>query len=242
MLRLRPAFGTSAHVRQRNASASTIPPAPPAPPAPRAPRAAGRPHRPARTGRTAAVGLAAALLLSGCGAAPALPMAGSPTPMVMRIWGDQDQAPTWVETQGVRQGDAAFGAIDLDQVLVRMPDPDGVMYVQAPHALYRAEARSSLIMDGPDPYPVRFAGAYHGVPVVGRAHQALLDRQTRTMVFDQVEVVHDCICQVTDWVRLREDHALLFGPLRRAPDTPAVFAALAALPAPLVFPPLDLAP
>jgi hypothetical protein len=157
------------------------------------------------------------------------------------------------------QMDAKFGKLDFRGVMMRLPGSEGVIYVSAPYAIYQkpevapqpadqenvatvSPAKDNIVL-GADPAkpidgPVRFIGTWAGEVIMGRAAQAVFEGTERRMRLDQVEFTGKGLRQRTAWVALTQDQTVPFGELVRMPDAPALTAALAALPSPLVLPPM----
>lgn len=209
----------------------------------------------------------ALVALGGCGAPDELPPPGADGLVVMHWWDEKNPAPpAYLQAQRVAQLDAKFGKLEFSGVMMRLPGSDGVVYVTAPYAVYQKpepteEASSASahkatttpppegspekngIVMGADPKqpidgPVRFIGVWSGELIMGRAAQAVFEGTERRMRLDQVEFTVKGLRQRTAWAAITQHQTIPFGELLRMPDAPALTAALAALPSPLVLPPM----
>jgi hypothetical protein len=184
------------------------------------------------------VAATAAALLGGCGATPSLPEPGANGVVVVHSWEHPGDNPSRIEARHIHQVDSSFSALDLDDVTMRLPKPDGVVYLVSPLATYDQNAVNTILLFGHpgDDGPVRFNGVWRGKLFVGRAAHAEFSQRTHGMVFTDVEIATQGVCQWTATAEWKENQPLIYGKTERRPDVPAVVAALAALPQPLDLP------
>lgn len=199
----------------------------------------------ARIGRGALAYLvgALALMLGGCGGGEDLPAPGADGLVVVHWWDEQRRGPpAYLQAERVEQGDAEFARLTFRTVMMRLPGTDAVAYVNAPHAVYERGAQDEIVLGAapqqPVDGPVRFLGTWGGTVFMGRAARAVFDEATHRMRLDEVELVGDGVRQRTAYAAISTSQPVLFGELVRLRDAPALTTALAALPAPLVLPPL----
>jgi hypothetical protein len=189
------------------------------------------------------VAMCTVLVLGGCGTSAALPAPGADGLVVVHWWDEKKAGPpAYLQADSVAQADMEFGKLDFSGVMMRLPGEDGVVYVYAPRALYDRGAKDEVIL-GADPQrpvdgPVRFIGVWNGDPFMGRAAQAVFEEAKHRMRLDQVEITAKGLHQRTAWAAITQSQSVPFGELVRLPDAPALTAALAALPSPLVLPPM----
>ncbi len=186
------------------------------------------------------VALAATLagLLGSCGTAPSLPEPGARGVVVVHVWEHPGDMPSRIEARHIHQISSTFAALTLDDVTMRLPKPDGVVYLAAPVATYNQDVANTISLFGApgDDGPVRFNGIWRGRLFVGRAATAVFSQRTHGMVFTDVEIATQGICQWTANAEWRENQPLTYGKTQRREDVPAVVAALAALPQGLELP------
>ena len=183
------------------------------------------------------------LALSGCGAPEALPVPGADGLVVMHWWDEKKaMSPAYMQAERLVQSDAEFKKMEFTAVMMRLPGEHGVVYVIAPQATYERGAANEIqlgpLTDRPVDGPVRFFGTWNGDLFMGRAAQAVFEEATHRMRLDQVEICASGLRQRADWVAITQEQAVPFGQLTRLSDAPALTAAMAALPSPLVFPPI----
>jgi hypothetical protein len=187
--------------------------------------------------------LGVALVLGGCGAPDDLPAPGADGLVVVHWWDEKKAGPpAYLQAESVAQADMEFGKLDFSGVMMRLPGDDGVVYVFAPRAVYDRGAADEIIL-GADPQrpvdgPVRFIGVWNGDLFMGRAARAVFEEAKHRMRLDQVEIAAKGLRQRTAWAAITQNQSVPFGELVRLPDAPALTAALAALPSPLVLPPM----
>jgi hypothetical protein len=187
--------------------------------------------------------LGVALALGGCGAPDDLPAPGADGLVVVHWWDEKKAGPpAYLQAESVAQADMEFGKLDFSGVMMRLPGDDGVVYVFAPRAVYDRGAADEIIL-GADPQrpvdgPVRFIGVWNGDLFMGRAARAVFEEAKHRMRLDQVEIAAKGLRQRTAWAAITQNQSVPFGELVRLPDAPALTAALAALPSPLVLPPM----
>jgi len=181
--------------------------------------------------------------LGGCGAPDDLPAPGADGLVVVHWW-DETKAgpPAYLQADSVAQGDAEFGKLEFRGVLMRLPGQDGVVYVSAPWALYDRGAKDEIIL-GEEPGrpvdgPVRFIGVWNGDLFMGRAAKGVFEEASHRMRLEEVEFTTKGLRQRTAWAAITQSQSVPFGELTRLADAPALTAALAALPFPLVLPPM----
>jgi hypothetical protein len=184
-----------------------------------------------------------ALALGGCGAPDDLPAPGADGLVVVHWWDEKKAGPpAYLQAEKVVQGDAEFGRLEFSAVMMRLPGEDGVVYVTAPLAVYDRGAKEEITL-GADPQrpvdgPVRFVGLWNGDFFIGRAANGIFEEKSHRMRLEQVEIVSNGVRQRTAWAAITQSQTIPFGELLRLPDAPALTAALAALPSPLVLPPI----
>lgn len=196
-----------------------------------------------RISAAAVTALMALLLPTGCGAPDDLPAPGADGLVVVHWWDEKKPGPpAYLQAEKVAQGDAEFGKLEFSTVMMRLPGEDGVVYVSAPRAQYDRGAKEEIIL-GADPArpldgPVRFIGVWNGDLFMGRAAKGVFEEASHRMRLEQVEIASNGLRQRTAWAAITQSQSVPFGELVRLPDGPALTAALAALPAPLVLPPV----
>jgi hypothetical protein len=184
-----------------------------------------------------------AFALGGCGAPDDLPAPGADGLVVVHWWDEKKAGPpAYLQAESVQQGDAEFGKLAFSQVMMRLPGEDGVVYVTAPRAVYDRGSKEEIIL-GADPErpvdgPVRFMGLWNGDFFIGRAAKGVFEEKTHRMRLEQVEIIAKGVRQRTAWAAITQNQSVPFGELVRLPDSPAITAALAALPSPLELPPI----
>lgn len=187
--------------------------------------------------------LGLALVLGGCGAPDDLPAPGADGLVVVHWWDEKKGGPpAYLQAEKVSQKDAEFGSLEFSQVMMRLPGEGGAVYVMAPLATYNRGAAEEITL-GADPQrpvdgPVRFIGLWDGDFFVGRAAKGVFEEKTNRMRLEQVEIIAKGVRQRTAWAAITQTQSIPFGELVRLPDAPSVTAALAALPSPLVLPPM----
>ena len=184
-----------------------------------------------------------ALALGGCGAPDDLPAPGADGLVVMHWWDEKKTTPpAYMQAERLVQSDAEFKKLEFTSVMMRLPGEHGVVYVLAPQATYERGAANEIqlgpLKDHPVDGPVRFFGTWNGDLFMGRAAQAVFEEATHRMRLDQVEMSANGLRQRIDWVAIAQDQAVPFGVVKRLSNAPALTAAMAALPSPLVFPPM----
>ncbi len=184
-----------------------------------------------------------AMLLSGCGAPDNLPAPGADTLVVVHWWDEKKAGPpAYLQADRVAQGDAEFGKLEFSNVLMRLPGEDGVVYVSAPQATYDRAAKEAIILradpEHPVDGPVRFIGVWGGDVFMGRAAKGVFEESQHRMRLEEVEFTAKGLRQRTAWVALTQNQSVPFGEVTRLSDAPSLTAALAALPVPLVLPPM----
>jgi hypothetical protein len=189
----------------------------------------------------AALGMA--LLMSGCGAPDELPAPGADGLVVVHWW-DEKRAgpPAYLQAEKVAQQDAEFGKLEFSAVMMRLPGAEGAVYVTAPLARYDRGATEEITL-GADPQrpvdgPVRFVGLWNGEFFMGRAAKGIFEEKTHRMRLDDVELVGSGVRQHFAWAAITQAQAVPYGGTKRLADAPALTAALAALPSPVVLPPI----
>jgi hypothetical protein len=184
----------------------------------------------------------ALLLAGGCGAPDDLPPPGADRLVVVHWWDEGGGLPAYLQADRVVQEGAVFESLEFRTVLMRLPGADGVVYVTAPRAIYQKGAAEEVQLDAlpdqPVDGPVRFIGQWNGEVFMGRANRAVFEEKTHRMRLDQVEIAIQGLRQRAAWAAVTQDRMLPVGRLDRMPDASALTAALAALPAPLVLPPI----
>jgi hypothetical protein len=188
-------------------------------------------------------GLLAGILLAGCGAPDALPAPGADGLVVVHWWDEKRPGPpAYLQAERLVQGDAEFKKLEFTTVMMRLPGDGGVVYVTAPYASYDRGAANQIQMgvapgsqvDG----PVRFIGTWNGDLLMGRADRAVFVEATHRMRLEAVEITSRGLRERTAWAEITREQTMPFGAVAHLPDAPALTAALAALPAPLVLPPV----
>jgi hypothetical protein len=196
-----------------------------------------------RASRAVLAAVVVAMALASCGAPDDLPAPGADGLVVVHWWDEKKAGPpAYLQAESVQQGDAEFAKLEFRTVMMRLPGADGVIYVTAPRAVYDRGASEEIVL-GADPQrpidgPVRFVGQWDGEFFVGRAAQGVFEEKTHRMRLEQVEIIAKGVRQRTAWAAITQNQSVPFGELLRMPDAPAVSAALAALPSPMVFPPM----
>jgi hypothetical protein len=204
----------------------------------------------------------AALACAGCLGTPKLMTPGAQG-VTFQLWADPGQPPTILQADKLAQEDAALHHLRFEELRVRRPFDEGVVYLSSPKGQYDREPRERVSLDG----PVRISGAMGGEPFVGVGQRAEFSRET-----GQVELLGDESPEAendprkkaivfTHGAAARSRHFLFdnfivpstpgqrikgtqkslrmtTAPYRfvQAADAPAVATALAALPHPLVIP------
>ncbi len=189
------------------------------------------------------IACSALAFLTGCGAPDDLPAPGADGLVVMHWWDEKRPGPpAYMQAERLAQGDAEFKSLEFSSVLMRLPGEDGVVYVTAPRASYDRGAANEILLgalpDRPVDGPVRFIGTWNGDLFMGRATQAVFEEASHRMRLDEVEITTRGLRQRTAWAAITRTQSVPFGALIRLPDAPALTAALAALPTPLVLPPM----
>ncbi len=178
-------------------------------------------------------------MLSGCGSEEKLPPPGASGLVVVHAWDRPGEAPARIEARHIEQKDSTFRVLLLEQVMMRLPKSDGVVYLSAPKGSYDADSATAIVLTGrssDDDGPVRFNGVWRGKLFLGRAAKASFDQRSRTMHLDTVEIASEGLCQWTETADINEGSSISYGKTLRKPDAPAVFAALAALPQAMALP------
>lgn len=186
---------------------------------------------------------AALLLLSGCGAPDDLPAPGADGLVVVHWWDEKKPGPpAYLQAEKVAQGDAEFGKLEFSRVMMRLPGEQGVAYIVAPWARYDRGQADAIVMESekerPMDGPVRFFGVWNEDVFIGRADRAVFEEAKHRMRLDQVEINVSGNRHRTAWAALSQDQPPAFGALAPLPAAPSITAALAALPVPLVLPPM----
>lgn len=188
-----------------------------------------------------------ACALCGCGETDVPPPPGAPGLVVLHWWDAKGGPPAYLQAHDMKQQGAGFDKVDFTQVLMRLPSEGRAFYVTAPHARYDKLKTNSVTFDAgeddagkPHPIdgPVRFFGIDDGVPFIGRADIAIFDCKTQRLRLDVVEIVNQGLRQYIATVTLSRA-GVTTGKTDRLPDTPALTAAMAALPRPLDLPPIS---
>ncbi len=187
--------------------------------------------------------LVTALAVAGCGTPDALPAPGADGLVVMHWWDEKKATPpAYMQAERLLQSDAEFKKMEFTAVMMRLPGEHGVVYVFAPQATYERGAANEIqlgpLKNRPVDGPVRFFGTWNGDLFMGRAAQAVFEEATHRMRLDQVEICASGLRQRADWVAITREQSVPFGQLTRLSDAPALTAAMAALPSPVVFPPM----
>jgi len=195
---------------------------------------------------------AAVVLLGGCASEPPLPPPGAQGPILVRQWDERGERQVVVKARSIHPagGDLskALDEMSLEEVLVRAPFADGVVYGATPSA--RFAQGGERVFEMPEPgapaaASVAIAGIYQGSPITGRAERAWLRRADQALILERVELVEMAkggLLTISPLVVLRQGEQLEMPGERgrtthdRAPA--AVIAALAALPRPLELPEL----
>jgi hypothetical protein len=203
----------------------------------------------------------AVVLLAACGEqAPLLKTGGYGTSTFL-LWQEPGRPPLLMQTENFRQEDELFQHMHFEDVLVRCPSPDAVIYLRAHDAEVRAG--SSGITAAPDNpaapqgAPSAKSGAQHSAAVLAgdpaNADEAADTRLDLATVYSSdgnggrlADGVHLAgsdhglpVVGVASEVRVRPvDHAVVCEHLRMSSGAgaPALAAALGALPHPLVLP------
>ena len=183
------------------------------------------------------------VLVSGCGAPDDLPAPGAEGLVVVHWWDEKKAGPpAYMQAERLVQGDPEFKKLEFSTVMMRLPGEDGVVYVTAPRASYDRGAVNEILLgafkDRPVDGPVRFIGTWNGDLFMGRAARAVFEEASHRMRLDEVEICSKGLRQRTAWAAITRNQSVPFGELIRLPDAPALTSALAALPSPLVFPPM----
>jgi hypothetical protein len=187
--------------------------------------------------------LVALIVPTACGTPDALPAPGADGLVVVHWWDEKKPGPpAYLQAEKVAQNDAEFGQLEFSTVMMRLPGEDGVVYVSAPLAQYDRGAKEEIILgadpDRPLDGPVRFIGVWNGDLFMGRAAKGVFEEANHRMRLEQVEIATNGLRQRTAWAAITQNQSVPFGELVRLPDAPALSAALAALPSPLVLPPV----
>ena len=187
--------------------------------------------------------VATALALGGCGAPDDLPAPGADGLVVMHWWDEKKTTPpAYMQAERLVQSDAEFKKLEFTSVMMRLPGEHGVVYVLAPQATYERGAANEIqlgsLKDRPVDGPVRFFGTWNGDLFMGRAAQAVFEEATHRMRLDHVEIFTGGLRQGFASVAIMQDQGPRSGAINHLSDAPALTAAMAALPSPLVFPPM----
>jgi hypothetical protein len=183
------------------------------------------------------------LVPTACGTPDKLPAPGADGLVVVHWWDEKKPGPpAYLQAEKVVQSDAEFGRLEFSTVLMRLPGDEGVIYVSAPLAVYDRGAKEEIILgaqpDRPVDGPVRFIGVWNDNLFMGRAAKGTFDEANHQMRLEDVEINSDGVRQHLKWAALDQKRQVPYGGTERLADAPGVVAALAALPAPLVLPPL----
>lgn len=189
----------------------------------------------------------ATVMVAGCGPTGTLPPAGAQGPIVVRQWARDGREPVALVANTVRQVDPhdLRGAMELEPVLLRVPHERGVVFLAASRAMYGAglggvKPASGRVLPVEFAPPVHVSGVLDGEPLAGVAQQVRIEPSSQQLELRQVELVHR-----GGW--LRAPVAVVAHESRHVSTPegqeivnahPALTAALAALPRPLVFPEL----
>jgi hypothetical protein len=181
-------------------------------------------------------------LLVSCGKKEQLPPPGAERLVVMHWWDESGGPPAYMQAQRLKQDGAVFQKLEFYEVMTRLPSQGGVAYITAPRAYYERGASEEIILSAVENTPsdgsVRLVGSWQGDLFMGRADKAVFEESTRRMRLDNVELIYQGLRQSTKFIALTEDRMIPFGTLQRLADSPALSAALAALPANMQFPPM----
>ncbi|MBA3709172.1 MAG: hypothetical protein H0W83_10185 [Planctomycetes bacterium] len=194
---------------------------------------------------TAAVLAVLGSSLGGCLDKPTLAKPGASGHIVFHLWGQPGMPPTVFRTDDLTQEGSRFDHLVMRPVEIRRPFEEGIVFIHSPKGQYsspKAEAGSTaaentIQLDG----PVRIAGSWRGEPVVGLAQSAVMRRsQLRSdRRLDMTDVVLLTRGSLGTYRTLSfdEEGHMGFTTYHQEPkQSPALSAALAALPHPLVFP------
>jgi hypothetical protein len=135
----------------------------------------------------------------------------------------------------IRQKRFDFKKMDLQPVLARLPQDDGMVVISSPRAVYSAGGNSEVTLEG----PVKMIGSMHGQPVVGRAESANVRQRNRAIVFNRVELLWRGVMNNAPQAQAREGSVQFVGRVRGQSAPAALVAAVYALPQPISFPPLS---
>lgn len=191
------------------------------------------------------------LVLAGCVAKPPLPPPGARGGAVFHLWDADGGEPVGILASAVlhRGGfdQTNAGRLELSDLTIRLPFgrgiDGGILLVRSPSAeidLANRDAEQVTLRT-----PVQICGVWQGSPMTGRADSAQIDRAARTLTMLGVELVHQGAVTITDRATITDpgqgrERRMTTGSIQKLPAPPAVAGALAALPTPLIVPPLRL--
>ena len=212
--------------------------------------ASGNPHRrPGAVRRAAALALAA-LALAACGSPAGVLPRGGYGRSTFLLWQEPGREPLVMQADRFQQLDNLFQRMHFEDVLVRCPSPDAVLYVRAQDADVRGSDNAGT-GGSAQPPGGHSAAVLDGVP--GNADDEADARADLATIYSKdpnggrlEDGVHLAgsengvpVVGVASLVRVRpNDHAVLCEHLHLSSGVgaPALAAALGALPHPLVLP------
>ncbi|MBA2482780.1 MAG: hypothetical protein H0V44_19115 [Planctomycetes bacterium] len=128
---------------------------------------------------------------------------------------------------------------------IRRPFEDGVVFIHSPRGEYfspkaapgQAPPENTVVLEG----PVRIAGMLRGEPVVGIGQSAVMRRsdlrtERKLIMTDVVLVTHGSLATARELSTDEQGRISAVDYRQQPKQSPAVAAALAALPRPLIFP------
>jgi hypothetical protein len=191
------------------------------------------------------------VVLAGCVAKPPLPPPGARGGAVFHLWDTAGGEPVGILASAVlhRGGfdRSNSGRLELSDLTIRLPfgkgNDGGILLVRSPSAeidLANRDAEQVTLRT-----PVQFCGIWMDSPMTGRADSAVIDRAARTLTLRGVELVHQGAVTITDRATITDlgqdaERRMTTGSIEKLSAPPAVAGALAALPTPLLVPPLRL--
>ena len=203
-------------------------------------------------------------MLSACGKPPEA-VAPAARQVTFQLWGQPGEPPAIIQCQQLLDQGGFFEHMQFQDLTVRRPFPEasgdtshhaGVLVLTSPQGTYDRQTHdATLALDG----PVRFSGEIQGEPLVGAAAhgtvqraqnslelqgeagaEALQDPERQVMILFHGQVMRSWRYLITTLAAgTPQQHVDIDSspyPSSMADEAPAVAAALAALPRPLILP------
>ena len=172
------------------------------------------------------------LVLASCGVKESTEEPGARGPVVMRWWDaaalKRHDPPTVITTDRLAETGRQLSALEMTPVRMRHPIQGGMLWLEASSGSFDRQGTATNRLACPG--PVLIHGWSNGRPICGAADQARVQAGGKELELVNLALVQGGRLTTTPQAALAQGRSRAAGPFQIRPGSPAVVAALAAVP------------